>query len=90
MKPAIHPKYNEGCKVTCACGNAFTTGSILDSIDVEICSACHPFFTGQHKFVDIKGRIDKFKEKVAQGQDYQSKKDAKKSKTKSKKVKKTI
>lgn len=67
MKAAIHPKYNENCVVTCACGNTFTTGSTLEKIEVEVCSKCHPFFTGQQKFVDIKGKIDKFKDKVAKG-----------------------
>lgn len=74
MKPAIHPTYHDDCQVTCACGNKFTTGSTLEKIDVEVCSKCHPFFTGQLKFVDIKGRIDKFKEKQAQGIAYAAKK----------------
>lgn len=80
MKPAIHPIYHTDCQVTCACGNKFTTGSTLDKIEVEVCSKCHPFFTGQLKFVDIKGRIDKFKEKQAQGVAYKAAKAAKKSK----------
>lgn len=70
MKQGIHPQYFDNCAVTCACGNKFTTGSTLEKIDVEVCSACHPFFTGQHKFVDIKGRIDKFNEKLAKGTTY--------------------
>jgi len=70
MKQGIHPKYFEGCQINCACGNKFTTGSTLEKIDVEVCSKCHPFFTGQQKFVDIKGRIDKFNEKVSQGKKY--------------------
>ena len=74
MKQAIHPKYNDVCQVSCACGNKFTTGSTLDKIEVEVCSKCHPFFTGQQKFVDIKGRIDKFKEKVVQGATYKASK----------------
>jgi len=74
MKPAIHPVYHSDCQVTCACGNKFTTGSTLEKIEVEVCSKCHPFFTGQHKFVDIKGRIDKFKERQAQGVAYKAKK----------------
>jgi large subunit ribosomal protein L31 len=85
MKPAIHPIYHDDCQVTCACGNKFTTGSTLEKIEVEVCSKCHPFFTGQHKFVDIKGRIDKFKEKQAQGVAYKAAKvtkDAKKAKEK--------
>jgi large subunit ribosomal protein L31 len=72
MKQAIHPKYFENCQVSCACGNKFTTGSTVESIEVEVCSKCHPFFTGQQKFVDIKGRIDKFKEKMAQGATYKA------------------
>lgn len=67
MKQGIHPQYFDKTKVTCACGNNFTTGSVLEKIDVDVCSKCHPFFTGQTKFVDIKGRIDKFNEKVAAG-----------------------
>jgi len=67
MKQGIHPQYFDKCQVTCACGNKFTTGSTLEKIDVDVCSKCHPFFTGQQKFVDIKGRIDKFKEKVVKG-----------------------
>jgi len=64
MKQGIHPQYFDKCKVTCACGNNFTTGSTHEKIDVDVCSKCHPFFTGQTKFVDIKGRIDKFNEKL--------------------------
>lgn len=63
MKAQIHPKYYEA-KVTCACGNAFTTGSILPEIRVEICSACHPFFTGEMRFVDTQGRVEKFQQKM--------------------------
>jgi large subunit ribosomal protein L31 len=64
MKKAIHPKLNTECVVTCACGNSFTTISTLSTIQVEICSACHPFFTGQRKFVDTERRIDKFTKKL--------------------------
>ena len=83
MKQGIHPQYYDNCQVTCACGNKFTTGSTLEKIDVEVCSKCHPFFTGQQKFVDIKGRIDKFKEKVNQGKKYTAEKAAKKETKKS-------
>ena len=90
MKAAIHPKYNDHCQVSCACGNKFSTGSTIDTIEVEICSACHPFFTGQQKFVDIKGRIDKFKERQAKGQAYKAAKAKKADKKKStKKASKT-
>ena len=66
MKPDIHPKYQE-CKITCACGNNFTTNSTLESLHVDICSACHPFFTGKHKFVDTAGRVEKFQKKFSGG-----------------------
>ena len=62
MKKDIHPKYVE-CKVTCACGNAFTTRSTKPEVKLEICSACHPFFTGKQKFVDTAGRVEKFRQK---------------------------
>ena len=60
MKEAIHPKYTIG-QVSCACGNTFETGSVKDGLRVEICSACHPFFTGKQKFIDAGGRVDRFK-----------------------------
>ena len=65
MKSAVHPKYYSDAKVTCACGNEFTTGSTKPEIRVEICAACHPFFTGQMKYVDTMGRVERF-EKLRQ------------------------
>lgn len=62
MKPEIHPKYVE-CTVTCGCGATFKTRSTKPEIRVEICSACHPFFTGQERFVDTAGRVEKFTKK---------------------------
>ncbi len=62
MKKGIHPEYVE-CTVTCACGNTFTTRSTKKEIRVEICSKCHPFFTGKQKFIDSAGRVEKFKKK---------------------------
>ncbi len=62
MKKDIHPKYGEA-KVTCACGETFESGSTKKELRVEICSKCHPFFTGKQKFVDTSGRVDKFKKK---------------------------
>ncbi|MBM4061206.1 MAG: 50S ribosomal protein L31 [Planctomycetes bacterium] len=59
MKADIHPKYVE-CRVHCACGNQFTTRSVKSEIRTDICSECHPFFTGAAKFVDSAGRVDKF------------------------------
>jgi len=64
MKAAIHPQWFPEAKVTCACGNTFTTMSTLPSISVEICGACHPFYTGQRRFVDTEKRIDKFNRKM--------------------------
>jgi large subunit ribosomal protein L31 len=68
MKKDIHPQTKSDINVTCACGNSFTTISTLEEIKVEICSACHPFFTGQQKFVDTEGRIEKFQKKMAMAQ----------------------
>jgi large subunit ribosomal protein L31 len=62
MKAGIHPEYIEAT-VTCGCGNKFTTRSTRKNITVEICSACHPFFTGKMKFVDTTGRVEKFQKK---------------------------
>jgi large subunit ribosomal protein L31 len=64
MKENIHPTYNTGVKVTCACGNSFTTGSTKDAIHVEICSNCHPFYTGKQKLIDTAGTVDKFKKRT--------------------------
>ncbi len=64
MKKDIHPKYYSDAKVTCVCGNSFTTGSTLPEIKVEICSACHPFYTGKQKLVDSARRVEKFQAKV--------------------------
>jgi large subunit ribosomal protein L31 len=65
VKDKIHPKWYPDARVHCACGSTFTTGSTLQEISVEICSACHPLFTGQQKFVDTAGRVDKFNQRVA-------------------------
>ncbi|GAB6992599.1 50S ribosomal protein L31 [Paenibacillus pini] len=62
MNEAIQPKFNV-TTVTCACGNKFETGSVKEDLRVEICSNCHPFFTGKQKFLDAGGRVDKFKKK---------------------------
>ncbi len=62
MKDGIHPDYHD-CTVTCGCGATFVTGSTQEKINVEICSACHPFFTGTQKFVDTAGRVEKFQKK---------------------------
>jgi large subunit ribosomal protein L31 len=71
MKVKIHPTYYPNAKVICACGNTFTVGSTKEEIQVEVCSACHPFFTGEAKYIDTQGRVEKFEEqrrKAAPGQ----------------------
>ncbi|MCR8658916.1 50S ribosomal protein L31 [Paenibacillus endoradicis] len=62
MKQGIHPTYH-AVTATCSCGNTFETGSIKSTLKVEVCSACHPFFTGKQKFLDAGGRVDRFKKK---------------------------
>ena len=63
MKENLHPNYNE-IKVTCSCGNEFTTRSTLkEDLTIEVCSQCHPFYTGQQKILDTAGRVDKFRRK---------------------------
>ncbi len=69
MKSTGHPTYYPAAKVTCACGNTFTTGSTVPELHVEICSACHPFFTGKQNLVDTAGRVDRFKKRTAKTQE---------------------
>ena len=64
MKKDIHPKYGPST-ITCACGNTIKTNSTVPEISIEVCSACHPFFTGKQKYVDTAGRVDKFKARLA-------------------------
>lgn len=63
MKAKIHPKWYENATVVCACGNKFSVGATVPKLEVEVCSNCHPFYTGQMKYVDTAGRVDAFKEK---------------------------
>jgi len=65
MKKAIHPAYFAKAKISCACGNVFTVGSTVEALNVEICSNCHPFYTGKDKLIDTAGRIDRFKHLVS-------------------------
>jgi large subunit ribosomal protein L31 len=62
MKQGIHPDYKKA-KVTCACGNEFESGSVKGDIRIEVCSECHPFYTGRQKFADAGGRVDRFRKK---------------------------
>ncbi|OGD66633.1 50S ribosomal protein L31 [Candidatus Berkelbacteria bacterium RIFCSPHIGHO2_12_FULL_36_9] len=74
MKKDIHPKYYPNAKVTCACGNKFETGSTEPEIEVEICSACHPFYTGTQKLIDTAGRVDRFKARMEKADKFKNKK----------------
>ena len=76
MKEKIHPKYGK-VVVRCGCGNTFETRSTAKDIHAEICSMCHPFFTGKQKFVDAAGRIDRFNKKFSSGYSFQKKTDDK-------------
>lgn len=67
LKDGIHPDYVE-CRVTCSCGETFITRSTVPEIKVEVCSACHPFYTGKQKLVDTGGRVERFKKKYQQAQ----------------------
>lgn len=80
MKQNIHPNWHDDAVVTCACGNKFSTGSTLTELKVDICSQCHPFYTGEMKFVDTQGRVEKFQAKRAAAQKVQATKKAKKKK----------
>ena len=74
MKADIHPKYFDNAQVTCACGNKFTTGSTEEEIRVELCNKCHPFYTGEQRFVDSASRIQKFQAKQSIAKQYLTKK----------------
>lgn len=66
MKKDIHPAYYPNAKVTCACGNSFAVGATKEHIEVETCSACHPFYTGKEKALDKVGQVQKFRKRAAQ------------------------
>jgi large subunit ribosomal protein L31 len=66
MKTGIHPEYVE-CTVRCSCGNTFTTRSTVPELRVELCSECHPFYTGRQKLVDTGGRVERFQRRYAKG-----------------------
>lgn len=85
MKQGVHPKYFDNAQVVCVCGNKFKTGSTQETIHVELCYDCHPFYTGEQKFVDSASRIQKFQKRSETAKKYQvvkkEKKDAEKKKT---------
>lgn len=70
MKADIHPNYYYDAVVTCACGNSWTTGSTMKEIHTDVCSQCHPFFTGEQRIVDTEGQVDRFYRKLQARQDY--------------------
>jgi large subunit ribosomal protein L31 len=76
MKKDIHPKYYPNAQVKCACGLTYTVGSTKEFLEVEICSGCHPFYTGKAKVIDAMGRVDKFNKKLAKKQPPNPKKKA--------------
>jgi large subunit ribosomal protein L31 len=73
MKEGIHPKYYPDAVVRCACGNTWTTGSTVPEVRTDVCSACHPFFTGEQRIVDSEGRVDRFYRRLEQARIMQGK-----------------
>lgn len=69
MKTAIHPQWYPNATVKCVCGNTFTMGATVPSIEIEVCGACHPFYTGQMKYLDAAGRVDSFKARLSNAND---------------------
>lgn len=93
MKKDIHPKYHENINIKCACGATFKAGSTMPELNVEICSNCHPFYTGKQKLIDTAGMVDKFKARAAKQLTVSSLrkgKKAKKAKAQGKKEEKSI
>lgn len=90
MKKDIHPKWYPDAQVTCACGHAFTTGATVPEIRVQICSQCHPFFTGEEKFIDALGRVEKFKKKRKEAAQLKKVKKAVKERKKEEEAPKTL
>lgn len=70
MKPEIHPTYYENATVVCSCGNTWTTGSTQEHIQTDVCSKCHPFYTGEQRIVDSEGQVDRFYRKLQARQEY--------------------
>ncbi len=70
MKKDVHPPYFPHAKVTCACGNIFSVGATKEKIEIEICSKCHPFYTGQEKIVDTAGRVERFRKKIVKQESF--------------------
>jgi large subunit ribosomal protein L31 len=79
MKPGIHPKYYPNSTVTCACGNTWHTGSTVESIHTDVCSNCHPFYTGEQRIVDTEGQVDRFYKKLQARQEFLADQEARES-----------
>ena len=84
MKTDIHPKYYNDAAIRCACGNTWKTGSTIPKISLEICDKCHPFYTGKEKLLDTRGRVEKFKKRMAKSEETAKAKRTKKPRTKKK------
>lgn len=90
MKQNVHPTYYSSAKVVCACGNSFVTGSTVEEIRIEICSNCHPFYTGNQKLIDTAGRVDRFQKRAAKSANLTAAKKEKKPRVKKLKLDETI
>ena len=88
MKKEIHPEYFEDAKITCACGAVYPVGSTVKEISVELCAACHPFYTGKQKIIDTARRVEKFQTRTSQKKTTASGKKVKRAKRAAKKVEK--
>ena len=87
MKKDIHPKYHKDAKITCSCGNVIIAGATVEAMHTDICSACHPFYTGKQKLVDSAGRVEKFEAKRKNAQAKKEKEEAEIEKKEEKKAK---
>lgn len=87
MKKDTHPKYYPTAKVTCACGHSFVTGSTVELIQVEVCSNCHPFYTGKQKFIDTARRVEKFQARTTKAKAVQAERGTAPTKKEKRKVK---
>jgi large subunit ribosomal protein L31 len=91
MQTKIHPKYYDDAKVSCrACGTSFTTGSIVENILVEVCNTCHPFYTGEQRFMDTQGRVEKFQKQQERAKKMQAQLAQKKEKAQKEKKSKSL
>lgn len=89
MKKKIHPQYHKDAEIKCACGNTIKVGSTQKSMEIEICNACHPFYTGKSKLVDSAGQVDRFQKRLEKSKELKIKAAKKPKKKPTKKAKKT-